>query len=129
MLGRQVDFVLESPVVLLPLIADGKLRALAVTSEKRKAEIEDIPTMKEGGADFVATLLTGIVAPAGTPPAIVGELNAVLNESLNTPEMRDTLARFGSEPKVLSPQDFAAFMAAEAKKWADVAKAARVQVD
>jgi len=128
-LGRQIDFVLESPVVLLPLIAEGKLRALAVTSAKRKAEIAEIPTMKEGGADFVATLLTGIVAPAGTPPAIVGKLNAVINESLQTTEMRETLAKFGSEANVMSPQDFAAFIAAESKKWGDVARAARVQVD
>jgi len=128
-LGRQIDFVLESPVVLLPLIAEGKLRALAVTSAKRKAEIAEVPTMKEGGADFVATLLTGIVAPAGTPPAIVGKLNAVINESLQTTEMRETLAKFGSEANVMSPQDFAAFIAAESKKWGDVARAARVQVD
>ena len=66
-LGQQVDFALESPVILLPLIREGKLRALAVTSAKRKSEIADIPTMREGGADFVATLLTGVVAPAGTP--------------------------------------------------------------
>ena len=66
-LGQQVDFALESPVILLPLIREGKLRALAVTSAKRKAEIAEIPTMREGGADFVATLLTGVVAPAGTP--------------------------------------------------------------
>ena len=66
-LGQQVDFALESPVILLPLIREGRLRALAVTSAKRKSEIAEIPTMREGGADFVATLLTGVVAPAGTP--------------------------------------------------------------
>jgi tripartite-type tricarboxylate transporter receptor subunit TctC len=128
-LGQQVDFALESPVILLPLIREGKLRALAVTSAKRKAEIAEIPTMREGGADFVATLLTGVVAPAGTPPAIVARLNAVINDSLKSADMQATLAKFGSEANITSPQDFATFIAGETKKWGDVAKAARVQID
>ena len=128
-LGRQVDFALESPVVLLPLIREGKLRALAVTSAKRKSEIADIPTMREGGADFVATLLTGVVAPAGTPAAIVERLNAVVNDMLKTAEMQETLARFGSEANVTSPEDFAAYLAGETRKWGEAGKAARVQLD
>jgi tripartite-type tricarboxylate transporter receptor subunit TctC len=128
-LGRQVDFMLESPVVLLPLIREGRLRALAVTSARRKAEIADIPTMREGGADFVATLLTGVVAPAGTPDAIVTRLNGVINDSLKSAEMRETLAQFGSEPNIMSAGDFAAFIAGEMRKWGEVAKAARVQID
>ena len=129
LLGRQVDFVLESPVVLLPLIREGRLRALAVTSAQRKAEIADIPTMREGGADFVATLLTGVVAPAGTPAAAVARLSAAINESLKTPDMQGTLVKFGSEPKITSPEEFAAFMAAETRKWAEIAKNAHVQID
>jgi tripartite-type tricarboxylate transporter receptor subunit TctC len=129
LLGRQVDFLLESPVVLLPLIREGRLRALAVTSAQRTSEAADIPTMREGGADFVTTLLTGVVAPAGTPVAAVARLNAAINESLKTPQMQDTLAKFGSTAKITTPQEFEAFLADETKKWADVAKAARVQID
>src|ERR1700730_2540391 len=128
-LGRQIDFVLESPVILLPLIRQGKLRALAVTSATRKQEIPDIQTMKEGGADFVATLLSGVVAPAGTPPAIVSRLNAVINESLKSDDMKATLAKFGSEANIASPQEFAAFMAGETQKWSNVAKAAHVEIE
>jgi tripartite-type tricarboxylate transporter receptor subunit TctC len=128
-LGQQVDFALESPVVLLPLIREGRLRALAVTSGKRKAEIADVPTMREGGADFVATLLTGVVAPAGTPAPIVARLNSVINDTLKSAEMKETLAKFGSEANITSPQEFTTFLAGETKKWGDVAKAARVQVD
>jgi len=128
-LGQQVDFALESPVVLLPLIREGRLRALAVTSGKRKAEIAEIPTMREGGADFIATLLTGVVAPAGTPAPIVERLNGIINDSLKSAEMKDTLAKFGSEANITTPQEFTTFLAGETKKWGDVAKAARVQVD
>ena len=128
-LGRQIDFVLESPVILLPLIREGRLRALAVTSATRKSEIPDIPTMREGGADFVATLLSGVVAPAGTPPAIVSRLNAVINESLKSDDMKATLAKFGSEARITSPQEFTDFMAGETRKWWNVAKTAHVEID
>jgi len=128
-LGQQVDFALESPVILLPLIREGKLRALAVTSARRKPEIAEIPTMREGGADFVATLLTGVVAPAVTPGAIVERLNAVINDSLKAPEMQATLEKFGSEAKISTPSDFAAYLSAEMAKWGEAGRAARVQLD
>ena len=129
-LGQQVDFALESPVILLPLIRDGKLRALGVTSAKRQAELPDVPTMVESGIpDFVATLLTGVVAPAGTPAPIVGKLNGVINESLKGPEMKDLAARFGSEPRIGTPQEFATFLAGETRKWTDIARAAGVSVE
>lgn len=129
-LGQQVDFALESPVILLPLIKDGRLRALAVTSAKRQAEIADVPTMVQSGIPgFVATLLTGVVVPAGTPAPIIGKLNGVINESLRAPEMKDLAARFGSEPRIGSPAEFGAFLAGETRKWVDIAKQARVSLD
>jgi tripartite-type tricarboxylate transporter receptor subunit TctC len=130
LLGEQVHFLFESPVVLLPLIHEGKLRALGVTSATRKPEASDVPTMVEAGVpDFVATLLTGIVAPAGTPAPIVGKLNGAINASLKTAEMTEILAKFGSQPRIGSPQEFATFLAGETRRWADIAKAANVSVD
>jgi tripartite-type tricarboxylate transporter receptor subunit TctC len=130
LLGRQVDFLFESPVVLLPLIADGKLRALGVTSATRKSEAPDLPTMVEAGVPaFVATLLTGIVAPAGTPAPIVDKLNGVINETLKAPDITELLTKLGSTARIGSPQDFAAFLAGETRKWADIAKAANVLID
>ena len=129
-LGGQVDFALESPVILLPLIREGRLRALAVTSAKRQAELSDVPTMVESGvAGFVATLLTGVVVPAGTPAAIVGKLNSVINETLTAPIMADLVVKFGSQVRLGSPQDFAEFLAGETRKWADIARAAGVSVE
>jgi tripartite-type tricarboxylate transporter receptor subunit TctC len=130
LLGRQVDFLFESPVVLLPLIRDGKLRALGVTSAGRKTEIAEVPTMVEAGvAGFVATLLTGIVAPAGTPAPVVGKLNGVINETLKAADMKELLTKFGSEARIGTPQEFATFLAGETRKWADIAKAANVSIE
>jgi tripartite-type tricarboxylate transporter receptor subunit TctC len=129
-LGNQVDFALESPVILLPLIKEGKLRALAVTSANRQAEIADVPTMVESGINgFVATLLTGVVAPAGTPGPIVGKLNSVINETLKSPDMKDLVVRFGSEARIGSPKEFGTFLAGETQKWANIAKLAGVALD
>jgi tripartite-type tricarboxylate transporter receptor subunit TctC len=130
LLGQQNDFLFESPVVLLPLIRDGKLRALGVTSATRRPELPDVPTMVEAGVPgFTATLLTGIVAPAGTPAAVVGKLNGVINETLAAADMRELLAKFGSQARIGTPQEFAAFLAGETRKWADIAKAANVSVE
>src|SRR5262245_28267896 len=130
LLGQQVDFLFESPVVLLPLIRDGKLRALGVTSAKRQAPIPDVPTMVEAGVPgFVATLLPGIVAPAGTPTPVIDKLNGAINETLKAPDMTDLLTKFGSEARIGSPQEFATFLAGETRKWAAIAKAANVSID
>ena len=130
LLGNQIHFVFESPVVLLPLIADGKLRALGVTSGKRKEEAKDIPTLAEAGVPgFEATLLTGVVAPAGTPAPVVAKLNAAINDGLKSADLQQMLAKFGSSPRIETPQAFTAFIAGEKQRWSDVAKKAGVSLD
>jgi tripartite-type tricarboxylate transporter receptor subunit TctC len=129
-LGNQVDFAFESPVVLLPLIRNGQVRALAVTSAKRQADIPDIPTVAESGVTgFAATLLTGVVAPAGTPAAVIDKLNAAINEALKAPDMKELIAKFGSQVRIGTPQEFATFLAGETRKWAAAAKAANISID
>jgi tripartite-type tricarboxylate transporter receptor subunit TctC len=75
------------------------------------------------------TVWNGLVAPVGTPVAIVQRLNAAVNEGLRAPEIKTTLANFGSEPLTGTPQDFSTFVAAEAKKWADAVRLAGVKID
>jgi Uncharacterized protein conserved in bacteria len=73
--------------------------------------------MVESGINgFVATLLTGVVVPAGTPGPIVGKLNSVINETLRSPDMRDLVVRFGSEARIGSPKEFGTFLAGETQK-------------
>ncbi len=130
LLGEQVHFLFESPIVLLALIREGKLKALGVTSATRRPELEDVPTMVEGGVGgFVATLLTGVVVPAGTPAPIVGKLNRVINETLQAPDMKELIEKFGSQVRVGSPQEFGTFLAGETQKWGNIAKKAGVSVD
>jgi tripartite-type tricarboxylate transporter receptor subunit TctC len=130
LLGAQVDMTFESITVLLPLIRDGRLRALAVTSRTRTPLADDLPTMIEAGVpDYEVTTFNGIVAPAGTPGQIIRLLNATINEGLRTPEMQASVRNLGAIANPVSPAEFAAFIAAEGRKWSTVAKAANVHLD
>jgi tripartite-type tricarboxylate transporter receptor subunit TctC len=129
-LSQAVHFTFENVTTLLPLVAEGKLRALAVTSRTRTSLAPDLPTMIEAGLpDYEVLTFFGIVAPAGTSADIVGRLNAALNEGLATPEMQDIVRKLGGLARPGSPQDFAAFIAAQMTKWTAVAKAANLKID
>ncbi len=129
-LAGQVKFVFGAIEGVMPHIQDGQLRPLAVTSEKRSPLLPDVPTMIESGVDgFVVSSFEGVVAPAGTPAAIVAKLNAAINESIAQPEMRSQLERLGATPATGTPEEFAAFFAAENRKWVAVVKSAGVSLD
>jgi tripartite-type tricarboxylate transporter receptor subunit TctC len=126
-LGEQVQMSFPDISILLPLIAEKKVKALAVTSAARHPLLPDVPTMAESGVpDYVTTFWTGVIAPAGTPPDIVNKLNAAINDGLKTPAMRDSLAHFGAVAASGSPADFGAFIASEKTKWSAIAQTAGI---
>jgi tripartite-type tricarboxylate transporter receptor subunit TctC len=130
LLAGQVHMVFGEVAGLLPLVRDGKVRALGVASETRNALAPELPTLIEGGLpDFVALTFTGIMAPAGTPPTIVGRLNAAINEALASPEVRTALERIGAEIRIGSPADFSAFLSKEQRKWDEVVRLAGVKME
>jgi tripartite-type tricarboxylate transporter receptor subunit TctC len=117
----QVHMLFGEVAGLLPLVRDGKLRALGVASVGRNALAPDLPTMIEGGLlDFVALTFTGVMAPAGTPAHIVNKLNAAINESLKGADMVASLGKLGAEVRTGSPEEFGAFLGKERDKWVDV---------
>ena len=129
-LGAQVEMTFESITVLLPLIREGRLRALAITSRARTPLADDLPTMIEAGVpEYEVTTFNGIVAPAGTPEPIILRLNAIINEGLRAPEIQANIRSLGAVSNPVSVAEFAAFMAAEGRKWTTVAKAANVHID
>jgi tripartite-type tricarboxylate transporter receptor subunit TctC len=129
-LGSQVQLCFVNITGLLPLIAEGKLRALAVTSPARSAELPAVPTMIESGyADFVVRAFFGMVAPAGTPAGIVARLNTAINAALLSPDLQKTFESLGAETTPGSPADFAASIATERRRWETVANAAGIRLD
>lgn len=117
-LGARVTMMFSPIPVVLPLVREGKLRALAVTSLKRSAAAPDVPTVAEAGyPGFEATNWYGLVAPARTPPAIVRTLHAEAVKALGRPELRGKLNDLGLEVIANSPEQFAAAIESEIPKW------------
>jgi tripartite-type tricarboxylate transporter receptor subunit TctC len=117
-LGGQVDMTIEGITILLPLIRDGRLRALAVTSRERTPLAPDLPTMIEAGVrDYEVTTFNGVMAPTGTPAAVIAKLNAAINAGLQTPDMQGRLQKLGAVMRPNTPSEFGIFIAAEHAKW------------
>jgi tripartite-type tricarboxylate transporter receptor subunit TctC len=116
--GGQVDLYFGTPASVLPLIQSGKLHAVAVTSPDRLPAAKDVPTIAESGyPGFAAEDWKALVAPRGTPAAIVDKLNHAVNEALKQPTTQSRFAAEGSEPMGGSVADAAKFMAAEYDRW------------
>jgi tripartite-type tricarboxylate transporter receptor subunit TctC len=126
----QVQMIFETTAILLPHVESGKLRALAVAAEARSPLLPGVPTTAENGyPKLTASFWSGVLAPAGTPAAIVAKLNGAINEILKSKEAQDGLARLSAEARIGSPQDFAAFIASETPRWAAIANETGVKVD
>ena len=126
----EVQFSFENPASSLPLVRAGNVRALGATSEARHPQTPDLPTMIEAGVPgFTSVSFTAVVAPAGTPAAIVGRLNAAINESLKSAEVVGALVNHSVNAKISSPEELAAFLARERVKWTIVTKNAGIQVE
>jgi tripartite-type tricarboxylate transporter receptor subunit TctC len=110
-----------------PQVAGGKLRALAVTSAKRSAALPDVPTLAEAGVkEQVSETMQGVLAPAGTPKAIVDQLNAEIVKVMALPDVKEKCAQLGFDPVANTPQEFAAYIKADVEKWGKVIKDAKI---
>jgi tripartite-type tricarboxylate transporter receptor subunit TctC len=128
-LSGAVDLTFESITILLPLIQSGKLRAYGITAGKRSPLAPDLPTIAEQGVSGYEVLtFNGIVAPKATPAAIIGRLNAALNEGLKTQQIQDTITKLGATPNPGTPEEFGAFIARELEKWTTVGKNANIRI-
>ena len=130
LLGGQTQLTFDALMTLMPLIQEGKLRALAITSPTRWPGLPDVPTMAEAGfPGFPGDSWNGVVAPAGTPAAIVNKLNAAINEGMGTADVKETMTKLVAVPSLGSPQDFAAWIASQSPIWAEMVKVAGARID
>lgn len=129
LIGGDVDMMFDVFITALPQVQAGTLRALAITSSKRSTLSPDIPTLVEAGVPNVeASTWFGLLAPAGTPPAIIERLSSVLDKSLAKPEFRTVLTAQGAEVAGGTPEQFSSFFRAEFEKWGAVVRDAGVKV-
>lgn len=128
LIGGQVDFMFADAPTAIPQVTGGKLRALAVSSNKRLASMAQLPTMEEAGVKgYDLSYWTAVYMPAGTPAAIVSKFNGWVAKASATPTVRDFEAKTSSEEVLSSPEQLARFQAAESAKWGRVVKAAGIQ--
>ena len=128
-MSGQVTVALPTAIAAAPYVRSGQLRALAVTSNKRLPSFPDIPTVAETLPGFEAVSWGGIMAPAGTPLAIINRLNAEILKILKIPEVAEKLKGFGAETVGSTPKQFDAYVKSEIAKWGKVARDNHVTLD
>jgi tripartite-type tricarboxylate transporter receptor subunit TctC len=130
LVGGQIQLMLENIPSTLPFVKGGKLRALAVSSLKRSPLVPDLPTVDESGLKgYEIVGWNGLFVPAGTPRPIVTKVHAETVKALANPTVKERLAGLGADAIGSSPEQFAAFVQAEIKKWAKVVQAAGLKVE
>jgi len=123
LLGNSVQLVIADQANLMPHVATGKLRALAVATPQRSPNAPDLPTIAESGLPgFNATAWQGLVGPAGMPPDVVKRLNDAVNRVMAMPAIREKLLAGGLDPVGGTPADFSRFIESEIGKWTKIAK-------
>jgi tripartite-type tricarboxylate transporter receptor subunit TctC len=126
----EIQMAMDPTMTILPLIQSGQVRAIAVTTPQRSPKLPDVPTTIEAGyPKLISAYWLGVVAPAGTPPAVVSRLNAAFRTSLEPPEVRARLSNLSAEVKTGSPAEFGKLIADELAMWTSVARAARISVE
>ena len=129
-LAGRVTMMFAPASLALPLVRDGKLRALAVTSANRFSAAQDLPTIAESGvASFQFTTWNGLLAPANTPQAIMRALHLEAAKALASANMRARFAELGLEPVGRSPDEFAALIKSESSRWAKLIKDAAITAE
>ncbi len=127
--GGQVSLSVQSVPSAQSFIRAGKLKVLAVTNEKRLPSMPDVPTVGETLRGFGATPWYGLFAPANTPASIVVRLRTALGKVLESPEVRDMLAKQGCEPFASDPRQFEALIRSDLVRWSDIVRTAGATVD
>lgn len=129
-IGEQVDVVMDASPVIMPHVASGKLRALAVAADKRLPSAPAVPASTEvGDAQLQISSWNAFFAPAGTPPEVLAALNAALQKTLASPELKERLAAQGTQLYTGTPQEYQHFIAGEKTKWTEIVKRANIKMD
>jgi tripartite-type tricarboxylate transporter receptor subunit TctC len=130
MLGGQVQMMFDAITTMAPHVQAGKLRALGTSGKARSSVLPDTPTVAEAGVPgYEAVIWLGIMAPAGTPRAIVDRLNAEISKAAGSPEMRAAWAKQGAVAMTMTADEFARFMREDVEKWARIVKISGARPD
>ncbi len=129
-IGGQVDMMFDAVTTMAEQARAGKVRAIATSGRQRSAVLPDVPTLAEAGLPgYEATIWLGLMAPKGTPPAIVQQLNEAVSKIVSQPEVNQLWTKQGAVAMKMNPQEFDKYMRGDIEKWAKVIKSAGIKVD
>jgi tripartite-type tricarboxylate transporter receptor subunit TctC len=129
LIAGRVQLMFESLNSIAPFARSGQVRALAVSGEHRSAAFPDVPTIAETVPGYAAPTWAGVIAPSGVPRPIIDTLNAAMNKAIRSPAFTDRFAAIGDEPAGGTPEEFAALIASDSKKWGEVIKRAGIKFE
>lgn len=129
LLAGHVDLNFDAVATAIPRIRAGQLKGLGISSESRSPLLPEVPTFKEAGLSLVAYSWYGLVAPASTPTVVVDRLNRLVNEILQTPQVKEQLEANGATAPLLSPKQFGDLIADHTRQWEQVVKPLNLQLD
>ena len=130
LLGGQIESMFVVLSAAIPQINAGKIRGLGVTSKKRVPQLTQVPSIEEGGvAGFEVLSWIGLAAPAGTPDEVVNRIHADVARIVNQPDVQERIGGHALSPALMSPGEFASFMAEDQAKWAKVVRASGAKAD
>jgi tripartite-type tricarboxylate transporter receptor subunit TctC len=123
LMGKEIDMAFDATATAVGHIRSGRLRAIAIATRMKIPALPDVPTFAESGLPpFESSISHGLVAPAGTRPAVMDAISKAVISVINQPQFQNMLAGFGAEIVGGSPQQFRSFVAAERTKWASLIK-------
>jgi tripartite-type tricarboxylate transporter receptor subunit TctC len=129
-IAGQVQVIFDTLPSAMPFVKSGQLRAIAVTSSRRDPALPNLPTLAESGLPgYEVGSWYGLLAPAGTPPAVVEKISKLVAQLVRRPDIKQKLLEQGATPVGDTPAEFTAHIASELKKWAPVVRASGAQVD
>jgi len=129
-LSGQVEMMLDAITTMTPMVKAGRVRALGTTGRKRSTVLPDVPTVAEAGVPgYEATIWLGIMAPAGTPKAVIDRLNAEVTKVVSQPDVKKAWNEQGAEPLTMSPAEFEKYLNADIAKWAKIVKISGARAD
>ena len=127
-ISGQIEMMFDSVPSMAPMIQAGRVKALGTTGKMRSAILPDVPTLSEAGVPgYEATIWIGVMAPAGTPQAIVTLLNTEINKILVRPDVHESWEKLGAVPVAMKPDEFGRYVQSEIDKWAKVIQASGIK--
>jgi tripartite-type tricarboxylate transporter receptor subunit TctC len=129
-ISGQIDMMFDSVPTMAPMIEGGRVKALGTSGKARSPILPNVPTIAEAGIpEYNATIWIGVMAPAGTPKAIVDLLSREINKILKRPDIAESWRRQGANTMVMSPQEFGAYIESEIERWGKLIKANNIGIN